>query len=109
MDISVITTILNEVNQLIEVKSAQQETLVYIISILNITGNAARVNKHSNNVIMDKIDDTVQDINNLYNLITTLVTSLSYHQLILHIRNVWCTSAHCPRYIGSYQTPTGPG
>ena len=37
---------------------------------------------------MDKVDETVQDVNNLYNLTTSLVTSLSFHQLILHIRSV---------------------
>ena len=61
---------------------------VHIISILNITWYAAQVKRHSINVIMDKVDDTVQDFNNLYNLTTSLATSLSYHQLILHIRSV---------------------
>ena len=37
---------------------------------------------------MDKVDDTVQDVNNLYNLTTSLATNLSYHQLTLHIRSV---------------------
>ena len=37
---------------------------------------------------MDKVDETVHDVNNLYNLTTSLATSLSYHQLILHIRSV---------------------
>ena len=37
---------------------------------------------------MDKVDETVHDVNNLYNLTISLATSLSYHQLILHIRSV---------------------
>ena len=37
---------------------------------------------------MDKVDETVHDVNNLSNLTTSLATSLSYHQLILHIRSV---------------------
>ena len=37
---------------------------------------------------MDKVDETVHDVNNLYNLTTSLPTSLSYHQLIVHIRSV---------------------
>ena len=37
---------------------------------------------------MDKVDETVNDVNNLYNLPTSLATSLSYYQLILHIRSV---------------------
>ena len=34
------------------------------------------------------VDKTVQDVNNLYNITTLLYTSLSYHQLVLHIRSV---------------------
>ena len=83
-----VNSIKNTVNQLIEAQSTQQETLVHIISILNITWYAAQVNRHSINVIMDKVDDTIQDVNNLYNLTTSLATSISYHQLILHITSV---------------------
>ena len=37
---------------------------------------------------MDKMDETSQDVNNLYNLTTSLSTSLSYHQIVLYIRSV---------------------
>ena len=83
-----VNSIKKRVNQLIEAQSTQQETLVHIISVLNITWNAAQVNRHSINVIMDKVDKTVHDVNNLYNLMTSLAICLSYHQLILHIRSV---------------------
>ena len=83
-----VNTIKKRVNQLIEAQSTQQETLVHIISILNVTRYAAQVNRHSINVLMDKVYEMVQDVNNLYSLTTSLATSLSYHQLILHIRSV---------------------
>ena len=83
-----INNIKKGVNQLIEAQSTQQKTLVHIISILNVMWYAAQVNRHSKNTLMDKVDETVHDINNLYNLTTSLVTSLSFHQLILHIRSV---------------------
>ena len=67
------------VNQLTETQSTQQETLVHIVSILNVKRYAAQVNRHSINVLMDKVDETSQDVNNLYNLTTSLTTSLSYH------------------------------
>ena len=78
-----VNTIKNRVNQLIQAQSTQQETLVHIISILNITQCAAQVKRHSINVLMYKVDETVHDVNNLYNLTTSLATSHSYHQLIL--------------------------
>ena len=83
-----VNNIKKRVDQLTEAQSTQQETLVHIISILNVTQYAAQVNRHSINVIMDKVDDTVHDVNNLYNLTTSLAMSLSYQQLILHIRSV---------------------
>ena len=68
-----VNSIKNRVKQLIKVQSTQLETLVHIICILNITQYAAQVNRHHINVIMDKVDETVQDVNNLYNL--TILTS----------------------------------
>ena len=83
-----VNNIKKRVNQLIEAQSTQQETLDHIISILNVMQYALQVNRHSINVLMDKVDETVHDVNNLYNMATSLATSLSYHQLILHIRSV---------------------
>ena len=37
---------------------------------------------------MDKVEEAVQDVNNLYNLTTSLAASLHYYQLILHIKSV---------------------
>ena len=58
------------------------------MSILNITPYAAQINRQSINIIMDKVDETIHDVENLYNFTTSLATSLSYYQLILHIRSV---------------------
>ena len=83
-----VNSIKEHVNQLIETQSTQQETLVHIVSILNITRYAAQVKRHSINILMDKVEETSHDVNNLYNLTNSLATSLSYHQLILYIRSV---------------------
>ena len=83
-----VNSIKKTVNQLTEAQSTQQETLVHIISILKITWYTAQVNRHSISVISDKVDETLQDVNNLYNLTISFATSLSCHQLILHIRSV---------------------
>ena len=60
-----VNSIKEHVNQLIETQSKQQETLVHIISILNVTRYAAQVNRHSLNVLMDKVDETSHNVNNL--------------------------------------------
>ena len=56
--------------------------------LLNVTQYAVQVNRHSINVLMNKVDETSHDVNNLYNLTTSLATSISFHQLIFHIRSV---------------------
>ena len=94
------------INQLIVRQSLQQETLVHIISILNVTQYAAQVNRHSNNILMDKVDKTSQDISTLYNLTTSLATSISFHQLILHIRSVFAKLHHSLNYIRIVSTHT---
>ena len=94
------------VNQLIETQLTQQDTLVHIVSILNVTRYAAQVNRNSINILMEKMDATSQDVNNLYNLTISLATSLSYYQLGLIIRSVWQTfETHYPTLEQSLHTP----
>ena len=83
-----VNDIKKRVSQLTATQSTQQEAIVHIVSILNVTRYAVQVNRQHINIIMDKVDETAHDVNNLYNLTTSLATSLSYYQLILHIRSV---------------------
>ena len=94
-----INSIKTQINQLIAMQSSQQETLVHIISILNITRYAAQVNRHSINILMDVARATLHDINNLYNLTMSLTTSINFHQLILHIRSVFANLHASLNYI----------
>ena len=94
-----ITSIKTWINQLITTQSSHQETLVHIISILNITRYAAQVNRHSINILMDVAEATSHDINNLYNLTTSLATSISFHQLIFHIRSAFANLHDSLNYI----------
>ena len=88
-----------QINQLIMTQPLQQETLVYIISILNITRYAAQVNRHSINTLMDIVEAISHDINKLYNLTMSLATSISFHQLTLHIRSVFANLHDSLNYI----------
>ena len=94
-----INSIKTWINQLIATQSSQQETLVHIISILNVTRYAAQVNRHSINTLMDAAKATSHDINNLYNLTTSLTTSINFHHLILHIRSVFANLCDSLNYI----------
>ena len=84
-----ICSIKSRINQLIETQTSQRNTLVHIVSILNVTRYATQVNRHSINNLIDALRTTTQDINNLYNLTTSLASSINFNQMILHIRSVF--------------------
>ena len=52
------------------------------------------------------MDETSQDVNNLYNLTTSLATSLSYHQIVLYIRSVLANLRDSLSYIIKVSTHT---
>ena len=87
-------------------QSLQQETLVHIVSILNVTRYTVQVNRHRINILMDKVDETSHDINNVYNWTSSLATSISFHQLILHIRSVLANLCDSLFYIRMVSTHT---
>ena len=83
-----------KVNQLITAQNTQQETLVHIISVLNITKYATQGNRQHISVVMNIMERTHQGVTTLYNITHSLYTSLSY-QIILHIccssKSLWFT------------------
>ena len=78
---------MKRVNQLIATQHNQQETLVQLISILNITRYATQVNRQHINIVMNAADKTHQDITTLYNITHLLYSSLSYQQIVFHIHS----------------------
>ena len=84
-----IHSIKTRINQLIATQTSQCSTLVHIVLILNVTRYATQVNRHSINNLIDAICTTSQDINNLYNLTTSLAASINFNQMVLHIRSVF--------------------
>ena len=93
------------INQLIATQTSQCNTLVHIVSILNITRYTAQVNRHSIRKLIDAVCTTSQDINNLYNLTISLATSINFNQMILHIRSVFancCDSLHYLRMVSTH-------
>ena len=55
---------------------------------------------------MDVAEATSHDINNLYILTMSLATSISFHQLILHIRSVFANLHDSLNYIQTVSTHT---
>ena len=73
-----INAIKTRINKLITTQQSQQETIVQVISILNVTTYATQVNRQHINILMDTTERMHQDIATLYN-----ITALSLQQLEL--------------------------
>ena len=83
-----VTSIKQRINQLIGTQHSQQETLVHIISILNITRYATQVNRQHINIVMNAAEKTHQDVTTLYNITHSLYCSLIYQQIVLHVWSI---------------------
>ena len=66
----------------------KQETLVHIISILNVTRYTTQVNSQHINLVMETAESTHQDVIMLYNITNPLYTCLDYQQIVLHICSI---------------------
>ena len=55
---------------------------------------------------MDAVRTTSHDINNLYNITTSLTTSINFHQIILYIRSVFANLCDSLNYIQMVSTHT---
>ena len=83
-----VRNIKNRVNQPIAMQYQQQEILVYIISILNVTRYATQVNRQHINLVIEAVERTHQDITTLYNITSSLYAHLNYQQIVLHICSI---------------------
>ena len=101
-----ICSIKTRINQLIATQSSQCNTLVHIVSILNVTQYATQVNRHSINKIIDAVHTASLDIDNLYNVTTSLAASISFNQMILHIRSVFANLWDSIHYLCTLSTHT---
>ena len=97
-----VSSIKKRVNQLFTAQNTQQETLVHIISVLNVTRYATQVNRQHINIVMDTVERTHQDIMTLYNFTSSLYNSLSCQQVIHHIHFILANlrdSLYCMREV----------
>ena len=112
-----IRSIKTRINQLISTQTSQHDTLAHIISILNVTRYATQSNRRGINSLIDAVRTTSYNIDNLYNLTSSLASSINFHQLILQLRSVFANlrdalhhirmvSAHTMDYIDAATTGT---
>ena len=94
------------INQLIVTQSSQCDTLVHIVSILNVTRYATQVNRHSINSLIDAVHSAAQDIDNLFNVTSSLVSSINFNQMTLHLRSVFANLRDTMKYLHTISTHT---
>ena len=101
-----IRSIRTRINQIIATQSSQRDTLVHIVSILNVTRYATQVNRHSINSLMDAVHSAAQDINNLFNVTSSLASSINFNQMTLHLRSVFANLQDTMQYLCTISTHT---
>ena len=75
------------VNQLIAMQHQQQET-VLIIAVHNVMRYVTQGKIQHINLVMDAVERTHQNVTMLYNITSSLYTSLNYQQIVLHICSI---------------------
>ena len=73
------------VNQLIQAQSRQQETLVHVFSILNVTCYATQVNRQKLNETMDALQRSNEDWDRLFNITEVLKQHIRYQQMYIYM------------------------
>ena len=76
------------VNQLIQAQTKQQETLVHVISILNITRYAAQVNRQKLNEIIDTLQRSNEDLDGLFNIREVLTQCIRYQHMYIYMYTI---------------------
>ena len=76
------------VNQLIETQTQQQETLVHVISILNVTMYATQINRQHINAAIEVVERTHNNITTLFNITSSIYTGINYQQILIHIHSI---------------------
>ena len=83
-----IRDIKRRVNQLVETQTQQQDTLVHVISILNLTRYATQVNRQHINVVTEAVQRTHNNVTTLFSITSLIYTCIHYQQVLLHIQSI---------------------
>ena len=69
-------------------QSKQQETLVNVISILNVTRYADQVNRQKLNEIMDALQRSNKDLDRIFNITEVLTQCIRYQQINIYMHTI---------------------
>ena len=76
------------VKQLIKTQTHQWETLIYVISILNITRYTMQLNRQHINAVTQIVQRTHNDITTVFKITSSIYTPINYQQILLHVHSI---------------------
>ena len=98
------TEIKQQANSLVNKQTQQQEILVHIISILNITIYTTWVNRQMTYEVMDVLQKANQHMNILLNVTDVLTQCLRYHQIYTYAHTILAYLRDCLTYMKQVAT-----
>ena len=88
-----------QINLLKQEQKKQQETLVHVIFILNVTPYATQLNRQKLNEVMDALQKVNKDVNILFNITDVLTQHLRYHQIYVYSHTILAYLRDCLMYV----------
>ena len=76
------------INHLIETQNHQQETLVHVISMLNIKRYAMQVNTQCINAVIQAVQRTHNNVTTHFNIISSIYIHINYQQVLIHVCSI---------------------
>ena len=86
--------------QLIETQTQQQDTLVHVISILNVTRYAMQVNRQHIVTAIEVVERTHNGVTTLFKITSSIYTCIKYQQILLHFYSILANLRDFLYYMG---------
>ena len=83
----------------IDTETKQHETLVHVISILNITRYAVQVNRQKINKMIDALQRSNEDLNRLFNITEVWTQCIRYQQMCIYMHTILACLRDCLTYM----------
>ena len=71
-----------------QAQSKQQESMVHVISILNITRYTAQVNRQKLNEVVDALQRSNEDLDRIFNITEVLTQYIRYQQMSIYMHTI---------------------
>ena len=88
-----------QISSLIKTQENQWNTMVHIVSILNLTCYETQVNRQWINIILKELTKSNEDIRALFNITNQLATHVQVQNIMLHLRAMLANLRDCLHFM----------